>query len=113
MKKSTCALLTISISGFLALMIISFFIIKENFWDNFRLGKDITVEITSSQTIDWRYINIDSEENSFDLLSDDTKSKLILFMKNNNLKIKAGTYEFMNCDYFQEIVMKLRFETIK
>ena len=96
-KKINYILLVINIAILILFLVYGAYIAISDF----RLGKVLEFEITSNQIVDWKSINVDNEDNSFILLNESARNQLTTFMKNNNLEIKPGLYEFNQSDYFQ------------
>lgn len=100
--------------------IISGYICYDTYFEKERVsvfGKELNINIYSDEIID--YLKIDTARMGngapkpwFDIWDKSERKKLIEFMKNNNLKIKPGSYSINQADRFEKVLKVLRFEEI-
>lgn len=81
----------------------------------FFTGVKLNILVEKTEIIDHSSVSKEKMGNGapvpwFDLWAESERNKLIIYMKENNLKIMPGVYEFNQSDRFEKVIDILKFE---
>ncbi|HEY9061989.1 MAG TPA: hypothetical protein VIO64_16015 [Pseudobacteroides sp.] len=112
-KKITLSIVITIVISFICLLILKYYSynVKERL-TVFPL-KTISLQIPEYEDFDYLKVAKNMYGNDFYMLFGKERSKLIEYMKKNNLVIKPGTYDIQESDRFEKVIKILKFEKKK